>query len=118
MPGVRIDAAGGYGLASEQLNFRGVARLDAGMSRTLTGARRVLLWPFDPLLRKDGAGTRLVVDIGGTQNGADHRPGRRRVAARQALGGEAVEREWKEGNGVDDGIRTRDSRSHSPELYH
>jgi hypothetical protein len=67
VPGVRIDAAGGYGLASERLDFRGVARLDAGMSRTLTGTKRVLLRPFDPLLRRDGAGTRLVVDIGGTK---------------------------------------------------
>ena len=68
VPGVRIEAAGGYTLASEQLDFRGVALLDAGLSRTLTGARRVLLWPLDPLLRKDGAGTRVVVDIRGTKD--------------------------------------------------
>ena len=67
VPGVRIDAAGDYGLASERFEFRGVVRLDAGMSRTLTGARRVLLRPLDPLLRKDGAGTRLVLDIRGTK---------------------------------------------------
>jgi hypothetical protein len=49
------------------LNFRGVARLDARASRTQRGARRLLLLPVDPLLRRDGAGTRLVLDIRGTK---------------------------------------------------
>ena len=66
-PGASIDAAGTYGLASEALEFRGVATLDAAMSRTLTGARRLLLRPIDPLFRKGGAGTRLVVDVRGTK---------------------------------------------------
>ena len=68
VPGVAIDAAGGYGLTSERLSFRGVARLDARMSRTQTGAKRVLLLPLDPLLSKGGAGTRVVLDISGTRN--------------------------------------------------
>lgn len=68
VPGVTVAAAGGYSLASERLDFRGVARLDARMSRTQTGARRVLLLPLDPLLSKDGAGTRVVLDISGTRN--------------------------------------------------
>ena len=67
VPGVSIDASGRYGLASEQLDFHGVARLDASVSQTQTGARRVLMKPLDPLLSKDGAGTRLVVDIAGTR---------------------------------------------------
>ena len=66
-PGASIDAAGSYGLASETLEFRGVATLDAAMSRTQTGARRFLLRPIDPLFRKGGAGTRLVVDVRGTK---------------------------------------------------
>jgi len=68
VPGAEIDAAGRYGLASERLDFRGVVRLDAGVSRTLTGAKRVLLRPLDPLLSKDGAGTRLVLDIRGRRS--------------------------------------------------
>lgn len=68
VPGVEIDAAGRYGLVSERLDFRGVVRLDAGLSRTLTGAKRVLLRPLDPLLSKDGAGTRLVLDIRGSKS--------------------------------------------------
>jgi hypothetical protein len=68
VPGAEIDAAGRYGLASERLDFRGVVRLDVGMSRTLTGAKRVLLRPLDPLLSKDGAGTRLVLEIRGRRS--------------------------------------------------
>jgi hypothetical protein len=68
VPGVVIDAAGGYSLATEQMNFRGIARLDARMSRTQTGAKRVLMIPLDPLLSRDGAGTRVVLDISGTRN--------------------------------------------------
>ena len=67
VPGVTIEAAGRYGLASQQLDFRGVARLDATVSQTQTGAKRVLLKAIDPMLRKDGAGTRLVVDVAGTR---------------------------------------------------
>jgi len=66
-PGASIAASGGYGLSSEQLRFRGVAKLDAAMSRTQTGARRFWLRPLDPLFRRGGAGTRLVVDVRGTK---------------------------------------------------
>jgi hypothetical protein len=68
VPGVAIDASGSYGLTSERLDFRGVARLDARMSRTQIGAKRVFLLPLDPLLSKDGAGTRVVLDISGTRS--------------------------------------------------
>jgi len=67
VPGVSIDASGRYGLTSEQLDFHGIARLDATLSQTQTGARRMIMRPIDPLLRKDGAGTRLVVNIVGTR---------------------------------------------------
>ena len=85
VPGVTIDAAGGYGLVSERLDFHGIARLDASVSRTQTGARRVLMRPLDPLLSKDGAGTRLVDRHRRHARRAEG--GRRsgRVAARQAV---------------------------------
>ncbi len=66
-PGTTIEASGSYGLVSERLQFRGVAKLDATVSRTLTGAKRFLLRPIDPLFRKQGAGSRLVVDVKGTR---------------------------------------------------
>jgi hypothetical protein len=67
VPGATIDASGEYGLRTERLAFRGTARLDATLSRTQAGARRWILRPLDPLLRKEGAGTRLVVDVQGTR---------------------------------------------------
>ena len=66
-PGVVIDAAGYYALTSTELQFRGVAKLEATLSRTQTGARRWLLRPLDPFLKKQGAGTRVVVDVRGTK---------------------------------------------------
>jgi hypothetical protein len=68
VPGVSLEGGGRYGLRTQTLDFRGVARLDASLSQTQSGARRVLLKPIDPLLRKDGAGTRLVVDVAGTRD--------------------------------------------------
>lgn len=67
-PGATIAAAGSYGIATEQLRFRGVAKLDAAASRTQTGARRFLLRPLDPLLSRQGAGTRLVLNVRGTRS--------------------------------------------------
>jgi hypothetical protein len=67
VPGASVEAAGTYGLDSERLDFRGIARLDARASRTQRGAKRFLLLPIDPFLRKEGAGTRLVLDIKGTK---------------------------------------------------
>ena len=68
VPGATIEASGRYGLVSEKLDFRGIARLDATFSNTQTGVRRLFLKPIDPLLRKDGAGTRLVLDVAGTRD--------------------------------------------------
>jgi hypothetical protein len=66
--GATVQMAGAYGLESEALDFRGVVRLAASASRTQTGYKSWLLKPFDPLLRKDGAGTRLVVTVNGTRD--------------------------------------------------
>ena len=55
-------------LQTEVLDFRGVVRLAAAASQTQTGIRSWLLKPFDPLLRRDGAGTRLVVTVKGTRD--------------------------------------------------
>ena len=42
--------------------------LKASASDTLTGFKRWLLKPLDPLFRKNGAGTRLVIRVEGTQD--------------------------------------------------
>jgi hypothetical protein len=69
--GAAIALGGIYNLRSEALDFRGDVRLRAPVSRTVTGFRSLLLKPFDPLLRKRGAGTRLAIRVTGTRDKPD-----------------------------------------------
>lgn len=65
--GAVIALGGRYHLKSEALDFRGDVRLQASASQTMTGFKSTLLKPFDPLLRKRGAGTRLAIKVTGTR---------------------------------------------------
>ena len=65
--GASVRLNGSHALKSRALDLDGEVLLDASASRTLTGVKRLLLRPFDPLFRKNGAGTRLVITVGGTQ---------------------------------------------------
>ena len=68
LPGVTAQMKGSYALASEQLDFAGDVRLDARVSQTMTGAKRVILVPFDPIFSKHGAGTYLPLNVAGTRS--------------------------------------------------
>jgi hypothetical protein len=70
-PGAQADMQGSYGISSGDLNFTGQASLDAKVSDTMTGAKHVLLKPFDPLFKKHGAGTWLPLEITGTRDKPD-----------------------------------------------
>jgi hypothetical protein len=70
-PGAAAQMKGSYGLSSGDLNFVGDVRLDAKVSETMTGAKHVLLKPFDPLFKKHGAGTYLPLEISGTREKPD-----------------------------------------------
>lgn len=63
---IRLD--GLHRLEPRTLSLYGEVLLDASASNTLTGFKRWLVKPFDPLLRRKGAGTRLVIRIEGTQD--------------------------------------------------
>ncbi|HZR26830.1 MAG TPA: hypothetical protein VFA59_24765 [Vicinamibacterales bacterium] len=55
VPGARVTLAGGYALKSEALDFRGLMLMDAKVSDTQSGFKRLLLKVVDPLFRrKDG----------------------------------------------------------------
>lgn len=69
--GAQVAMAGVYNLRTEALNFRGDVRLQASVSQTMTGFKSLLLKPFDPLLRKRGAGTRIAIKVTGTRNKPD-----------------------------------------------
>jgi hypothetical protein len=68
VPGAAIHLHGGYGIDSEQIDLHGVVRLQAKVSETMTGWKRIVLKPIDPLLSKSGAGTLLPIRIGGTRS--------------------------------------------------
>ena len=63
---IRLD--GTHSLRSKAVDLSGVVLLNATVSQTQTGYRSWLLKPFDPLFRKNGAGTRLVIKVAGTQD--------------------------------------------------
>jgi hypothetical protein len=66
--GARIQLAGTHSLKSKAVDLKGVVLLNATVSNTMTGYKSWLLKPFDPLFRKNGAGTRLVITVAGTQD--------------------------------------------------
>ncbi len=67
VPGAEIAGAGTYSLRDETLDFHGIASLEARLSKTQRGLKRFLLRPFDALLARGGAGTRVVMDVRGTR---------------------------------------------------
>ena len=67
-PGVGAQVKGSYEVNTGSLNFVGDVRLEATVSQTMTGAKHVLLKPFDPMFKKHGAGTYLPVEIGGVRD--------------------------------------------------
>jgi hypothetical protein len=72
VPGAAVQLAGGYGLTTETLDFRGKVLLDAKISETVTGVKSVLLKAVDPLFKqKDGTGSAIPIRIGGTRSAPD-----------------------------------------------
>jgi hypothetical protein len=66
VPGSGVDLTGSYDLGHDVLDFHGTLRLDAKISQTLTGWKRWLAKPLDPFFSKDGAGTKLGIQIVGS----------------------------------------------------
>jgi hypothetical protein len=66
--GASVKLNGTHSLRSKTLDLSGVVLLNATVSQTQTGFRSWLLKPFDPLFSKNGAGTRLVITVAGTQD--------------------------------------------------
>lgn len=75
-PGAIVKLTGQYNLADDMVDFHGSLALDAKVSRTMTGWKRWVLKPVDPLFAKNGAGTFLRIKIDGSSEspniGLDH----------------------------------------------
>jgi AsmA-like protein len=67
VPGASVLLDGQYMFKDEALDFHGVLRLQAKVSQTVSGIKRILLIPVDPFFSKDGAGTLLHIKITGTR---------------------------------------------------
>ena len=65
--GASVKLNGSHALKSRALDLNGEVLLNASASHTIAGIKGWLLRPIDPLFRKNGAGTRLVITVGGTQ---------------------------------------------------
>ncbi len=68
VPGAVAEVKGSYELGSEALNFTGDVRLEAKVSQTMTGPKRVLLKPVDPLFARHNAGTYLPINVSGNRD--------------------------------------------------
>lgn len=67
VPGAHVSLDGKYELPTGAIDFTGTAKLDATISQMTTGWKHVLLKPFDPLFKRDGAGAVLPIRISGTR---------------------------------------------------
>ena len=65
--GASVRLSGSHALKSRTLDLNGEVLLNASASQAIGGVKGWFLKPMDPLFRKNGAGTRLVITVGGTQ---------------------------------------------------
>ena len=56
VPGASVAMAGTYQLEQKILDFRGMLKMDASLSKAVGGVKSIFLKVVDPLFRKEGAG--------------------------------------------------------------
>lgn len=76
VPGARVALAGEYHLNDDVVDLHGTLKLQAKLSKTMTGWKRWVLKPADPFFAKNGAGTFLHIQVEGSSHqpkfGLDH----------------------------------------------
>ncbi|HEV2645510.1 MAG TPA: hypothetical protein VGU46_04010 [Acidobacteriaceae bacterium] len=68
MPGAEVNLAGKYSLDGKAMDFSGTVKTAATASQMLKGWKSLVAKPFDPLLRKDGAGLEVPITVHGTED--------------------------------------------------
>jgi hypothetical protein len=68
IPGAVVDMAGKYSLDGKTVDFDGTVKTRATASQMLTGWKSIVAMPFDPLLKKDGAGLEVPITVRGTED--------------------------------------------------
>ncbi len=68
VPGAQVDLAGGYGMRTETIDFKGHLKLQATLSQVAGGGvKGFFLKAFDPFFKKPGAGMVLPIKITGSR---------------------------------------------------
>jgi hypothetical protein len=73
VPGVDLSLNGTFSLDSQEMDFRGTARMDARLSQMTTGFKSLLLKAVDPFFAKEGSGTVLPIAITGAKDAPSFR---------------------------------------------
>jgi hypothetical protein len=67
VPGAKIQLKGTYGIEGGALNFAGIAKMEASVSRMVGGWKGLLLSPADRYFKRGGAGTEIPLRVEGTR---------------------------------------------------
>jgi AsmA-like protein len=67
VPGALVQLKGNYALEPETVDFQGMLFLDAKVSETQTGIKRMLLKIVDPIFGRDGGGSAIPIKVTGTR---------------------------------------------------
>jgi hypothetical protein len=65
VPGADVNLAGAYDMGGDTLDFHGDLKLQARVSQMVTGWKKWVLKPIDPLFSRNGAGTFLRIKVEG-----------------------------------------------------
>ena len=65
VPGARVQLAGDYDMNHDNMDLHGHLKLMATVSQLVTGWKRWVLKPIDPIFEKNGAGTFLPIKVDG-----------------------------------------------------
>jgi hypothetical protein len=65
MPGATVTMDGTFNIPADSLDFHGHVRTQASPSQMITGWKSLLLKPFDPLFKRNGAGLQLPISLTG-----------------------------------------------------
>jgi hypothetical protein len=68
MPGAQVELTGKYSLDGKTVDFDGTVKTKATASEMLKGWKSIVAMPFDPLLKKDGAGLEVPITVRGTED--------------------------------------------------
>jgi len=66
MPGATVKMDGAFNIPADSLDFHGQVRTVASPSQMITGWKSLLLKPFDPLFKRNGAGLQLPISLTGS----------------------------------------------------